>query len=298
MNDKKIFNWKAIFLLALIIGLVVSSALLANDLGYLGVTSPSGKVPKINKDNASQTAQKVFEALTPGSKLKSIELIERRYGKQLLWEALSDQDGEVQVNAINGEIKFVLNMKNVIDVTSDARASHPLISKESALQSVRKIAKDLQLFVPDEEPDEANLLKHSDNKDAVHRWYFKWAREEQGFEYHDDWVFAYVDAYKGKLIGYNKNYVSYTKPSLDIKIKEAEALELAKKIANKNGYSLIPEKSELMIVNPNYRWTDNFVMFPEETRLAWIIHFSKLTGIGEIWIDASTREMLGGDETK
>jgi hypothetical protein len=54
-----------------------------------------------------------------------------------------------------------------------------------------------------------------------------------------------------------------------------------------------------MIVNPNYRWVGKFIKVPPaETRLAWVIPFSKPEGRGEIWVDASTGGVLGGIESK
>ncbi|MBO8129753.1 MAG: hypothetical protein H0Z39_11275 [Peptococcaceae bacterium] len=53
----------------------------------------------------------------------------------------------------------------------------------------------------------------------------------------------------------------------------------------------------LMIVNPNYRWTESFVEHPTESRLALVIPFTKSCGHGEIWVDAYDGTMLGGNET-
>jgi len=54
-----------------------------------------------------------------------------------------------------------------------------------------------------------------------------------------------------------------------------------------------------MIVNPNYRWTDEAMKEPNpDTRLAWVIPFEKPNGVGEIYIDAENGSLLGGDETK
>lgn len=85
--------------------------------------------------------------------------------------------------------------------------------------------------------------------------------------------------------------------SLDIKIDKTKAGEMVKNIADEKKFSL--EMTNATIINPNYRWTGNFIKItPAETKLAWVIPFTKPEGKGGIWVDTLTGGILGGIETK
>lgn len=87
--------------------------------------------------------------------------------------------------------------------------------------------------------------------------------------------------------------------SLDIKIDKTKAGEMVKNIADEKKFSLEMTNATIIIVNPNYRWTGNFIKIPPaETKLAWVIPFTKPEGKGEIWVDTLTGGILGGIETK
>jgi len=303
METKNKLYKRNILLLIILVGIVISSAVLVYANEYLSISKPSGKTPAIKKEVATKAAQDVFGAMNPNSRLTSIVLKERLPNNQLLWEAFSDKDSEIWVNANNGEIRFLFDGENSADRVDYAKNKFPAISREQALSSIAQAAGKLKLEVPSTKPDNAEMVNHSDNEGEPYEWNFKWAREKQGYKYHDDWVFISVDAYKGQIIGYNQNFASNEPTSLEIRIEKPEALELAGRLASKEGFSLIQNEAELMIVNPNYRWTEYMTKVPEaNTRLAWVIVFDKpqapFGGSGEIWIDASNGKMLGGVETR
>lgn len=297
MNIKNALSKKMALLLSLIFGLAVSSAIWVYANEYLSVSKSSTKIPKVSKESAASVAQSVFDGMKPGSKVTSLQLKERIPSDQPLWEALSDRDSETWINANNGEVRFVFDGESSADAVNNAKTTPlPTLTKEQALSSIRKATSKLRLFVPSSEPFQAELLSHGDTD---RHWNFKWARVERGYKYHDDWIFIFADAYKGQIIGYNKNFISNTPASFEVRIQKERALELAKEFAADKNFKLVPEKLELMIVNPNYRWTDKMNKVPSiDTRLSWVIGFTKHEGSGEIWIDVKTGEMLGGEESR
>lgn len=99
-------------------------------------------------------------------------------------------------------------------------------------------------------------------------------------------------------MAYRNNYFSIEPKSFSVSIKKEVALTRAQDISEREEFDL-SASANLMIVNPNYRWTDKALDVPDiHSRLAWVIPFEKYEGRGEIYIDAETGEMLGGEETQ
>lgn len=293
MRMKRVFKRKLTILIVVMVCLFSIPILWAYSQGSMERYRPTDRTPDISRDNALKIAKHKFENLKLSSDIKKIELVEKMPAKDIIWEVYSS-DGDLQVDATTGKVKWIFSVKSVNDAASLSGMSDTLIQKDDILARVRQIEIDLDLDIPEQVAAEARLLK--DN--GIAEWVFIWPRETQGYKYHDDFTLISVDAYRGNLIGYNKNHDSKEPTTLDVKIDISDAINSASKVASAENFTLKSESAKLMIVNPNYRWTENFVHFTDESRIAWVIDFDKAEGRGEIWIDASTGDMLGGIETR
>jgi hypothetical protein len=292
-------NFNRLFFVIFIAGLISITSLWAYGQGYFELSKKSTEIPKINKDNAVKLASQIFEKINPGSKVDNINLKERILEKQLVWEARSNQEGEIWIDANEGIIRFIFNGKEINNSVINARHNNPLISKDTAMDKISKLADELNLSVSDGSP-EVDLFKDNEAEDAIYSWDFKWKRTFEDHEFHNDWISISIDAYKGELISYNKNFNSLEPKELKIKINKQRSLEFASEFAKKQNMQINSLKvARVVIVNPNYRWTSQLIEeFNPESRLAWVVSFAKQEGIGEIWVDTENGEILGGDETK
>lgn len=282
---------------------------------------------KIDKNKASEIGLETIKKLNPESNISKVQLKDAKFGKQTVWEIISENGEEIiYLNTDNGELIFLLNTRkhsvssavygdsvtsNVYgDPVSSTVYGESVISNvygdsvsstvygdsvtsavydDYVLNSARIKAGELSLFLPQNDPHKE--IKRGDE------WMLSWFREQNGYKYHDDWVSIFITD-SGEIKGYNKNYSSEKLLNINIKIDKAQALSIAEEICSQNQFTISSKETELMIVNPNYRWTSNFIEYPgSETKLAWVVSFDKLEGWGEIWIDTLTGSILGGIET-
>lgn len=290
MSLRKILS--ILLLLGVIAGLTVTAWAWARNKGFGSIPSPQEAL-KIDKDTASRIADEVLQKVNPMSRITEMELVEERpHSKKLVWQARwgpSGTDGQIWIDVLDGKVKFFCDLKKAENATASRK---PPLPQEAALAEALKRAAGLGFLIPQSPPSEAQLLREEK------KWFFKWPREMNGYRFHDDSVFIFVDATQGEIISYRNLQFSLDPPSLEVEIEKTRALESAEKIAVELGFSLDSEKAALMIVNPNFRWTETFVKYPVEAKLAWVIPFTKPEGKGEIWIDSVTGRLLGGEESR
>lgn len=290
MNSRKVLG--ALLLLGSIVGLMATAWAWAQNKGF-GFVPPPQEALTIRKDTARRIADEVLQKVSPSYRTSQVELTEERpHSQKLVWQARwgpDGKDGQIWIDALDGKVKFFCDLKRTEEA---AAAEKPLLSQEAALAKALGKARGLGFSIPQSLPSEVKLLREEN------QWFYKWPREMNGYRFHDDSVFIFVDATQGEIISYRNLQFSLDPPSFEVQIEKANALDLAQKIVTNFNGSLDPEKATLMIVNPNFRWTDTFVKFSTEARLAWVIPFVKPEGKGEIWIDSLTGRLLGGEETR
>lgn len=148
-------------------------------------------------------------------------------------------------------------------------------------------------------------------------WVVRWGRKEGTYRYKEDYIALGIYEKYG-LEGYTYDFFSDYHPPKKLNIPQSQAIETAQKNINKiihssyfagtfNGYKVGKiDSSELMIVNPNYahkKMFNNRIHPDPYARLAWVVRFGCIPktkdfpagGLCEIWIDAETGEVLGGD---
>jgi hypothetical protein len=294
MNFEKNSKIRTALILSILIGLVIATGTWAYSKN-LFTSPPSNEALQDSKAEAMHIAGQVLTQVDPEYTLEAIILAENKPG-ELVWEIRYTSGcktaGELWIGALDGEIKLFCDLRKREEAES---SSEQPLSHEATLVKAVKKAEDLGFFIPSSSPDEVTLLEKK-NKEKP-ELFFKWQKEMNGYKFHDDWVGVFVDAGKGEILGYRKNYYSLNPPSLEVKIEKSQAIKSAEKVAARNGFTLETEKAELLIVNPNYRWTEKFVKNPIETELAWTIPFTKPEGKGEIWVDSQEGTLLGGEET-
>lgn len=275
-----------------ILGLLAIFALQASGKDFLGFFVPVTGPAKIAKEEAVKKAQDALKAVGVTPAAMTADLIEENPGGLTLWQVKAGEDYEMWIDAANGEKKFFLAHKKAAVPAGKRGAADEKLPAGKAYSIAKGQALKMGFSLPDNQPDEIQLV---DDLDILR---IKWVRKEGGYKYHDDWILLGVDPYTGELLGYHKNHFSNKPVSLTVKVEKGQAAEIAGKFAETIGFKLDGIREELMLVNPNYRWTKEVKKMPSpDVRLAWVFSMQKTEGEGEIWIDAVTGEVLGGEES-
>lgn len=275
-----------------ILGLLAIFVLQASGKDFLGFFVPVTGPTKIAKEEAVKKAQDALKAVGVTPAAMTAELIEENPGGRTLWQVKAGEDYEMWIDASSGEKKFFLAHKKVATSAGKPAAAKEKLPAESAYSIAKGQALKMGLSLPGSKPSEVQFM------DGLGVIRFKWVREEGGYRYRDDWILLGADPYTGELLGYHKNYFSNKPASLTVKVEKERAAEIASKFAEAIGFELDGKREELMLVNPNYRWTKEVKKMPSpDVRLAWVFSMQKTEGEGEIWVDAATGEVLGGEES-
>jgi len=250
----------------------------------------------ISVASAKSIADRAFKVISPSSTLSDAKLAKVLPHQNDVWQVDYGKDGEVQVDAKTGKLLFIISEKSFMDMANNTN-NGTFITEDQAISSANDYASKMSLDI-EGILSSANLVHDKGGTTGADVWDLKWHRKSHGYIFKNDFIIAGIDAKTKELLAYNNCFYSNEPSSFSINIKAATAIENAQATADQNGYTL-NGKASLMIVNPNYRWTDEAMKEPNpDTRLAWVIPFEKPNGVGEIYIDAENGSLLGGDETK
>lgn len=250
----------------------------------------------ISKEVATQIARKTFKVVAPGSTPSDVRLAHSLPHQNDVWQVDFGADGQVQVDVKTGKPLFVISEKAFRAMVANAN-NESFISEDQAKAAALDYASKMSLGL-DGVLSSAELVKNKGGTEGANVWDLKWQRVLQGYRFKDDWVVVGINAHNKDLMVYHDNFFSNAPNTLSVNVGKEEALERVRAIATQEGFNLNRDAT-LMIVNPNYRWTDHMIESPNpDTRLAWVVSFDKLEGRGEIYVDAENGGMLGGDETK
>jgi len=227
-------------------------------------------------------------------------------------------------------IKFNLNNEQVLSIINEYAGAKlgekplykPLITEKEATEKAIEYLKKIGI----KEGDYNLKLVKSKFYEKEGEWSFFWERYYKQYKYYQDRVdLSFGETYG--IIAYGNHCLSKIPPTIEVKISEQKAKEIAAQYANdlimsnkvdissgktfKNrfyGYKIGGVFSaRLSIVTPNYLLSDKSTWGTDklslDTRLAWIISFEvnskRMPVPGEIFllIDANTGERLGGSFT-
>lgn len=113
-----------------------------------------------------------------------------------------------------------------------------------------------------------------------------------------------LEAEKGELLGFFMTFWSYPLPAIIIRIDQDRAIQISYEVL-KSLIEFSPKSTEisLQFVHPNNYWRSeelSEVNTSDRTTLilAWIVKFSNENLWAEMWVDAETAEILGGDRSR
>jgi hypothetical protein len=303
IQGKRILIWPTVITLGLL--LVAGVVAWAENNGYLVRRPLDPSVHKgeiINQIEATQFAKTIGARLLPETAISEGKLEERNPGQRKLWSfEFSPKKGILELEAESGQPVIYISFEKISEVRNSGN-SDTIITKEDTLSCAKEEFEKLGAPWPEGQPSVDLIDK---GQAGIKFWHLRWPRLYQGYAFRDDVVAAQIDAYKGELISYNYHYFSQAPSTVDLKVTKDEARKVAEDIMMSQGNAEIKSPGNLYLINPNYRWrTDKeFIKYPSgETRLAWVFDFSLqhkegdgvIDRVGEIWIDAENKEVLGG----
>lgn len=144
--------------------------------------------------------------------------------------------------------------------------------------------------------DRSNLV-------AEHYWIVRWRRSFQGIPYRHQHASVVIQADTGEVEGL---VLMYPTPPTDSILNIASvfgasrsnrAIETAKTlIANEGIQDLVLHSVGSEIVQPNEAWRHATEAVPfGPPRLAWVCQFTDLSKTYEVWVDANTDKVIGGE---
>ena len=298
---KKSSTRKKLFLVTVVASLLAVGARSIYAGQFSLFMSPVVSNSAADMDQAQAKADSIVHKVHPGATITRTSLMDIQPGNRRVWQVEYKGQGEVDFDAQTGQVTFFYNHKRFDELTANPSSAKKL-SRAEAVTKAKGIAGDLSLRVG-ATSDDASLSVDRGGTSGLSSWEFRWPREKNGYKFHDDFILLGIDAFDGQIIGYNYNWFSDEPASTAVTVNESDAGAVAAKTASENGFGSKAGNGRLVIVNPNYKWTPSFVeMPPKETRLAWDFAFENNDSLGvhaaEIWVDASTGDMLGGESTR
>lgn len=241
----------------------------------------------ISTETAHGIAKGVFEKLGISAgpyrtKLTNAPLFSANH----YWEMNAGEDATLKVEAKSGRVLGLVNYK-MSHAEDDASGT---VTASEAKNKALKYAADLGLTVDRVvQPDIQLLTQFSRSKS----WLVRWPRTFHGIPYAQDAIDFDIGAKSGGLLIYSYRYPSQEPVSSQISLDEKSARSIAQNYMT--GYQRNLKKDtpgKLMVVNPNYYWTEGFNANPvSEAAVGWVF---KLQDNSEIWVSAKDGKILGG----
>jgi hypothetical protein len=261
----------------------------------------------IEQAKAQELARSIVAKFQPGAEISEGTLQEKLPGQRKVWSFKFGKQGWLDLDAETGE-PLIYGYVDTEKQLMNAKTHKTTLGKEDLLELAKQEFQKLGVSWPGGEP-ETELITDLGGCSGIAEWRIKWPKLYKGYQFRGDTINATVDAYTGELLAYNNYWFSKAPPTLKVKVAKDEAREVAAKVLASSSSEVkdveIEFPGELYIVNPNYRWREDreFIKYPPgETRLAWLFNFTLkrqfpetvYKQVGEIWIDAENKEVLGG----
>lgn len=297
ISTRKKLLWVGLVAMFSIIG---AGSLYASQVVQFMTIVASGSVGSAFEMGRAQTvANEFFHKINPGATLTRTGMMDLQPGNRRVWQFEYQGQGGLDIDAQSEKVTFFFNKKRRKEL-ADEPPSATRLTKEVALEKSKNQARLLGIEIGD---SSGSAVLNERPGEAWGSWDFSWPREKNGYKFKTDRIVLAVDTLQGKILAYNFYWISDDPASTEASISQNDARDTAIKTASANGFGLSPSAGHLLIINPNYKWTSNFVkMPPKETRLAWVFDFDNSkdnwTHEAEVWIDAATGEMLGGEQSK
>ncbi|UCG88149.1 MAG: hypothetical protein JSW71_06295 [Gemmatimonadota bacterium] len=264
-------------------------------------------VGAINAQTAVQETSAFAEAVGMpfGEGVETVmEAAEGPYGDR--WTVKYFDFSEVTVDAADGSVVTAINRAAVEEFM--AQPTTVAITEAAAVASASEIAKLMGLPFDSAELYDVELNEFA--ADELYQWHVRWVRTADGIPYESDMAIVMLDPNSGQFLGAGKAFWSSAPESVEVRVKESQALGIAREHAQRLGIQEadVPPSVELRIVQPNNYWGPGEVVAPKygsPSRAAWVVNLrspSSLGGEGAaadkvFWIDAANGELLGGTQS-
>lgn len=132
-----------------------------------------------------------------------------------------------------------------------------------------------------------------------HKWYVSWLRTFHGIPYRREGARVFLTAETGKVIGVRVDEQSVDPPTVGEALTQEQARNVAEAQLNAVGLAVsdLPVVTvQREIVPFNRFWETGDVIHPSlQTRVVWNFHYGVPLDTIEIWVDAETGDVVGGN---
>lgn len=260
----------------------------------LATPSATSQVAAETTPTAAETAtakhkvQTLMNLVDPGDRIQGFQGWQSdTLSVGLVWKVHTEKKRQVWVDR-RGTVVFFFDAEKL------KKQPAGTLSRHDALLAAREEASALGLDLPSLPPTNRKL-RTAPESPAPRSWDIRWYRYYKGFRYHDDVIWLEVVGMTGAVRVYSIGGRQLEPETLEVRVTAARAADVAGIVVGPRS-GVQAKKAELMIVRPDYYWSDTPTPSPGGyTRLAWVIPFAA-TDIdsGEVWVDAETGKCIGG----
>ena len=140
---------------------------------------------------------------------------------------------------------------------------------------------------------------HSPPTASTHEWGVAWVRTFRGIPYRGKGADVYLNAETGKIISVSFGIPCANPPTASEDITQEQAQSIAEAQLNAVGLVLsdlpiVTVRKE--VIETNYFWqTGRSLPYSLNARVVWDFHYGVSLDTIEIWVDAETGDVVGGD---
>ncbi|MCC6442001.1 MAG: hypothetical protein IT210_00950 [Armatimonadetes bacterium] len=225
-------------------------------------------------------------------------------GRHFIWRFIWSE-AFVGIDSESGEILW-FDAYKAAQARFDQGDIPPALSEAEAVRQAKAFARQMGLPVGETREDNAHLLPFSSASaegSAAGIRSITFRRFYQGYPM-PDYFSVSIEPYEQRVVNFLVNWKGMPICDTTVNLTEDEATKLAVDGLTARGIPAMRDSNEernpptavkLMILCPNYYWTDYPGGAPF-SRLAWIIGVARSDGsaLGTVYIDAATGEWLGG----
>lgn len=238
---------------------------------------PENQAVDIAKNVLAKTGTSL--AVPSYKKLKKVPL----FSQSRIWSIEFGQDGEVDIDAEQGRIVRLVNNKMINESSKVKGTIDASQAKDKALEHTKALKLDIGNTGGD---PEISIIDF-----GIPAWLVEFPRVYHDIPYAHDAVYFQISTIDGALLGYAYTYPSDEPQSVEVSLNEESARSIAAQFM-KTTESDLSKPGELMIVNPNYYWTDEFNPDPvSEAAVAWVF---VLESGSQVWVSVQDGAILGG----
>lgn len=259
------------------------------------VIDPAVAKPPISKEHAVAIASKFSIPLDNRTK---ISLLRDDITQKPVWEFtyLNDlEETSITIDADTGQVIAYFNF-------SKMSSGVPINSDDAPLKAKNQLKQfDIDINILDVSHPSTKTLDISNGK----TYNIFWKQQKNGINVYKNFVAVGLNADTGNLVSFTKQLSDVSSVSTIPKLTQDEAVRIAKDFLTRN-YNL-PDDSKLLGTNleirkPNDWAVNRDVTLKGDFTLTWVVEFQDKTksddSIVNIWLDAVTGEVIGGETCK